>query len=234
MYSEGMGSEMYEKEGITFPRCTDIISDSTNKSQGLIQWSANQAVEYIRANCDEPSCPFYMVDESDLEQARFAYKDTSKIALDVGSDVHNAIEKHLKKESYTLVSTQAEQAFKAFIEWEDSVELKPLLLEQTVWGDRWGGTLDMVCMLNGKKYVVDFKTSKAFYMTEMGAQIAAYRSCIADAKGSGILRLDKETGLPFWKDFSKRYSRDLKVFEAMVTLYFLRHPRVAKRFEKGE
>jgi len=229
---------MYEKDGIEFPRCTHIIGDCTDKSNGLVQWSANEACRWIRDNVtqtwplDANQLSHYLVTEHHLEQARYAYKDTSQIALDVGSEVHNAIEKCLKNEPFGLTSLQAENAFDAFLAWKCDVDLQPLALEQTVWGERWAGTADCICLLKGKKYVIDWKTSKAFYMTEMGAQIAAYRSCIPDVVGSGILRLDKETGMPQWKDFSKRYERDLSVFNAMVSLYYLKHPRVAARFNE--
>lgn len=233
---------MYEKDGIVWPRVTDIISDCTNSSHGLMQWSANQVVEWIKENCKyqwETSTDLgihYLCSDEHLEQARYAYKDTSRIALDVGSDVHNAIEKHLKKESYTLVSTQAEQSFKAFIEWENEVALEPMKLEQTVWGDRWAGTLDFYGVYKGKIYIIDWKTSKAFY-PEMRYQVAAYRSVqsanFVGVSGCGVLMLDKETGMPTFKDTSKTYSRDLETFNAMVNLYYLRHPRIRKQFEKG-
>jgi len=242
---------MYEKNGIVYPRCTDIISDCTNKSGGLVQWAANQAVEWIREKCRYQwrttttqgiQC---LCSDEHLEQARFAYKYTSKIARDVGSDVHNAIEKHLKGESYTLVSTQAESAFNAFLEWELEVDLDPIHLEQPVWGDRWAGTLDFYGWYKNKLYVIDWKTSKAFY-PEMRYQVAAYQYATTEKAyreqgdmgmvpgGCGVLMLDKETGMPTFKDTSKTYEKDLETFNKMVELYFLRHPRIAKRFEKGE
>lgn len=226
----------YEKHGIKYPRCTDIISDSTNKSGGLVQWAANQAVEWVTNNMKKSEAggrdDFIITDEL-LEQARFAYKDTSKIALDVGSDVHNAIERHLKGEPYTLVSDQAKRAFEAFLTWEKEVGLKPLKTELIVWSKRWAGTLDFWGYYKGKVYVIDWKTSKKFY-PEMRYQVAAYRSGGTSIHGCGVLMLDKETGMPTFKDTSKTYEKDLITFNAMVELYFLRHPRIAKRFEKGE
>jgi hypothetical protein len=86
--------------------------------------------------------------------------------------------------------------------------------------------MDWLGMLNGKLTVIDYKVSKKIY-PEHRYQVAAYRSCVG-AEACGILRLDKETGLPEYKDYSKSYEKDLAVFQAMVNLYFLRHPRVAK------
>ena len=84
-------------------------------------------------------------------------------------------------------------------------------------------------MFDGKKYVIDWKSSKAIYASDYGPQIAAYRSTFDDVEGCGILRLDKLTGEPEWKDFSKRYESDLNIFNKMVELYFARHPIIAKK-----
>ena len=256
----------YEKDGIKYPRCTEIISDSTNKSNGLVRWSANEAVKWIRDNCEYKSQSTtsrpqeYHATDADLEQARYAYKDTSKIALDVGSEVHAAIEGYLKGTGHGLTSHQATNAFSAFLDWEQEVDLIPIALEQTVWGDRWAGTLDFFGYYKGKLYVVDWKTSKAFY-PEMRYQVAAYRSAMIPMvekqasensydmtdtsnlydleierltpKGCGVLMLDKTTGMPKFKDTSKTYEQDLKVFEAMVEIFYLRHPKIRKRFEGG-
>lgn len=222
----------YEKDGIKYPRCTDIISDCTNKSDGLIQWAANQVVEWIRENSDRNG-NLFLVTGSDLDDARYNFKETSQTALDVGSEVHNAIEKHLKGECYTLTSDQAKNGFEAFLQWQEVNKLIPEALELTMYSKRWAGTLDFVGTFNGKKYVIDWKTSKAFY-PEMRYQVAAYRSVAGAVDGCGVLMLNKETGMPTFKDTSKTYKKDLQVFNKMLELYFLKHPRIAKRFEGGE
>ena len=119
--------------------------------------------------------------------------------------------------------------FVAFLEWRDAVKLEPIALEETVYGNCWGGTLDFRGLLDGKPYVIDFKTSKAIYASDYGPQIAAYKSTFDNVDGCGILRLDKETGLPEWKDFSKRYESDLNVFNKMVELFMARHPIISKK-----
>ena len=119
--------------------------------------------------------------------------------------------------------------FVAFLEWRDAVKLEPIALEETVYGNCWAGTLDLRCNLNGVPYVIDFKTSKAIYASDYGPQIAAYRSTFGMIEGCGILRLDKETGLPEWKDFSKRYESDLNIFNKMVELFMTRHKIIAKK-----
>lgn len=235
----------YKKDGKELPRCTDIISDCTDKSGPLTQWAANMVCEWIRKNGNYVPLehPFFKngywcLDESNLEQARIHFKEISQTALDVGSMVHKAVEDYLKGKPVVFTAEtpdQVQEAFAAFRKWENDHNLKPISLEQTVYGDCWAGTLDFLGYFDDKLYVIDWKSSKAHYK-EMDYQVAAYRS-VSDgidkpfsdiAQGCGVLRLDKETGLPEWKDTSKTYEKDLAVFNAMKRLYFLRHPKVAK------
>jgi len=150
---------------------------------------------------------------------------------------------------------QIMNAVNAFWDWAQEHNLKPISLETTVYGDGWAGTLDFYGYFNDKLYVIDWKSSKAHYPS-MRYQVAAYRDAkqIEDLEkngvtfpdfkskflpieqciqGCGVLRLDKETGLPDWKDTSKTYKSDLAVFHAMVDLYFLRHPKIRKQ-ARGE
>ena len=263
----------YEKDGIKYPRCTQIISDCTSKGDAMTQWAANCVVEWIRDNAKTaPTAEFacceldignpqdYCVTEEDLNQARFAYKKVSDKALDVGSQVHAFIELYLNAkinksetilkmvDKYEKLPGEVQNAFDAFQNWEKDHNLKPIELEKTVYGSRWAGTLDFYGYFDDKLYVIDWKTSKAKnkktgkgIYPEMRYQVAAYRWAMDEieipkpgpnaSQGCGVLRLDKETGMPDWKDTSKTYKQDLKVFNSMVQLYFDRHETIAKRFE---
>lgn len=259
-------SRYYKVDKLKYPSVTTIIGDCTDKSGPLTQWAANMVCQWLRENCEEDfnhgsEEKFYEVYEDDLNNARFNFRNVSKEALDVGSEVHNLIERHLKNQSTTNmpISTQADKAFNAFLQWKKEHDIEPIAIEKTVYGPHWAGTLDFLGRMNGKLYVIDWKSSKAIY-PEMRYQIAAYRwACEEQAKvdtnrhlgvektkttipvetwltefqgrmpsGCGILRLDKETGMPEFKDTSKSYEQDLVIFNAMVELYFARHPRIRK------
>jgi len=258
-------SHKYRKDGFEYPSVTTIISDCTDKSGALTQWAANMVVAYIKESCDllqdideGGEHGYYDVPSNVLEQSRFNFRNVSQEALDIGSAVHSAIEYYLKTGREPKIEHEKVLAgFVAFLEWKDEVHLEPIALEETVYGNCWGGMLDFRGWLQlkewsmRKQYVIDFKTSKAIYPADMGPQIAAYRYAktkelqeiwdgydkerfngIYEASlitGSGILRLDKETGLPEWKDFSKRYESDLNIFNKMVELYFARHPIIARK-----
>ena len=172
---------------------------------------------------------FWAVTQNDLKNAQKNYKDISKEALDVGSEVHAAIEYYLKTgKEPKIENEQVIAGYIAFLEFKDEHQLFPLALEETVYGDHFGGMLDYRGLFDKKEYVIDWKSSKRHY-PEMRYQIAAYRSCKPSAEGSGILRLDKVTGLPDWKDHSATYEQDLKVFRIMVELFYETHPRLAKK-----
>jgi len=160
-------SRYYDVDDKKYPSVTTIIGDCTDKSAPLTQWAANMVVEWIRENAvmleDYEKKIFYEVDDVQLDKARFNFGDVSKKALDIGSEVHNLIELHLKGKS-TLnmpISVQADKAFHAFLMWAKEHELKPISIEQTVYGNGWAGTLDFYGYFDGKLYVIDWKSSKA-------------------------------------------------------------------------
>lgn len=269
----------YKKEGIVFPRCTDIIGDCTDKSYALNEWSTGCVVEWIRENVGQEEMGVYALTDKHLDNARYAYKTVSKEALDVGSEVHDWIEKYLGSPDYPDIdydhyykdkTPEVFAAITAFLDWAHEHDLRPIEVEKTVYASRWAGTLDFYGYFNDKLYIIDWKTSKprnkktgkGIY-PESRYQVAAYRSAMENnetvrivkeygdrkengrmimdvqeiqkhlkpIEGCGVLRLDKETGMPNWNDTSKTYEKDLRVFNAMVNLYFERHPIVAKRFE---
>jgi len=222
-------SHTYKIDEYKYPSVTTIISDCTDKSGALTQWAANQVVEWIRQSClADSSEGAYQVFEDQLENARFHFREVSQEALDVGSAVHHAIEHYLRTGREPKIDhEQAVNGYLAFLEWADKHELETHRTELTVYSNCWAGTLDWYGRLNGRMTVIDFKSSKAIY-PEYRYQIAAYRSVVG-AEASAILRLDKETGYPEYRDYSKSYEKDLKVFQAMVRLYMLRHPRIAAK-----
>ena len=236
----------YPKGEFLLPSVTKIIGDCTDKTRVISQWSANMVVEWVKKNCakSKGNFPHWKVNEEQLNQARFNFREVSDEALAVGSAVHAAIEEYLKtgKEPCTD-HPQIVAGYVAFLEWMDENKVEPIAVEEAVYGNCWAGTLDLRCWLTmkgwseRKQYVIDFKTSKAIYANDYGPQIAAYRSVFdnldvfveSPVAGCAIVRFDKESGYYEWKDFSSRFEKDLKVFNKMVELYMLRHKIIAKK-----
>lgn len=229
-------------DGRKLASVTTIISDCTDKSGALTQWAANSAVAWLRQNCridnSHPEGPSFRVYEEDLDNARFHFRDISKEARDIGSEVHEAIQNYLKtgKEPHAP-SDEVLSAFLAFLEFKDEHQMETEATELIVYGDTWAGTLDWLGLFDGKRTVLDWKTNKNKIYKESYYQIAAYRAAYGEedyAADSGLIescgcvRIDKVTGYPEYKCTDKTYDEDLDVFLSMVDLYYKRHPRIRK------
>jgi len=209
----------YKINDITYPSVTTILG-ILDKSSALIPWAVRLAVKYCEANKDDP-----MVFDRALKE----WRKVSEEAMDIGSEIHKLIELYIKdgRDAVGQLRPEVENGFLAFLEWEQENGCEWLQSEMTVINSSAGyaGTLDAIVKFTkgkmaGKTYVIDFKSSKGFY-DGYGKQIAAYRfACGQEVDGMGVLRLDKETGEPEFKDYSEGYERKLQAFHALVDFYY--------------
>lgn len=189
------------------PRVSDILK-LLNKP-ALMYWSVNCCCDYLQQqfqgrNNIKASSLF-----EKIEKARKEWQKVQKEALDIGNQVHQAIHYFLTHncQEPKIEDNQVLNAFVAFLEWKDKNNLIPIVCEKIVYGKDYAGTTDLVCMLNNKITLIDFKSSKAVY-DENWFQIAAYSNAWdldnnPQIEQAGILRLDKKTGFPEWKIIEK-------------------------------
>lgn len=234
-------------KGIKWPSPTNIISDVTDKSGALTQWAANMTVEWLKDNAKflhgvykdfkgNETENHYEVTDTHLNQARFNFRNVSKRALDVGSQVHDAVRMWIVSgKEPSEPDEQVLSAFLAFLEFWDANKMETIKTEERLFLDDWCMQYDWYGLFNGKKFVLDWKSSKDFYRN-MRIQVAAYRGGLIEkenvVEGHGCVRLDKETGLCEFKDYSKFFDQDWKEFLLSKELYFARHPIIAKQFNK--
>ena len=197
------------------------------------------------------------ISTDDISKAKKEYKDVSQTALDIGTQIHDLIEQYLKtgKDPFKELKDEVTNGFLAFLEWEKDnieswIESEAVTVNET-WG--YAGTLDAIAkMKDGRVMVIDFKSSKGFY-SGYDMQIASYRYARETMNGEykialpyppfktykkvylpmkidgmGVLRLDKVTGLPEWKDYSKVYERKLETFKTLTKFYYLNADRRLK------
>jgi len=122
---------------------------------------------------------------------------------DVGTLCHNIIECYLKKQEvdYSDYTPNqrilAENASKKFFEWEKKNDFKVLQSELQLVSEKYlfGGTCDIYGELNGKKTLIDIKTSKGCY-PEHFCQVSAYRLLLREngyiVDDAKILRIGRE------------------------------------------
>jgi len=201
------------------PSVTTILS-TVKKIPG--PWYSKMAVNYLKDNLLDKlidgSIGLKELRKMDLPKlmkyAKATAKRESDKAADVGSQVHELIEMYFKVSPgpgvvyYPLdlpTKPEIDVPYNAFLDWIDKNDVHCQLSEHKIYSRLgYAGTLDFIGMVNGRQYLVDFKSSKGFW-PEMPMQIAAYAHAHhemthEDIEGAGILRLDKKTGMPEWRE----------------------------------
>lgn len=225
------GKRYYETpSGKLLPSVTTILSILDKPA--LIQWSANVSTEFlfdeikkrqVAGNFDLKSKKAQEL----LKEAKRSRYAISKQATDIGTSVHNAIEDYINTgKKATLTNEKAKLSFSSFFKWADENKFKPLETEVFVWSDKMNcaGTFDCVGNIHGVKFLIDFKTSKGFYEPSMPLQLSAYAKAYEERtknkiEGIGILRLDKTTGMPFFKDYTDERKKYTKMFWCLSQYY---------------
>lgn len=223
---------VHQKTNQVVPSVTTVLSILDKPA--LVWWSANETSMYIRNAFDsladkqnmihKPLHELYPI----FEKAPKEFRKVSAEALNIGSEVHSAVEFYNKnKAEPKCINDKVLSGFLAYLEWEAKNAVQPIQLEHTVYDadGTYAGTCDMVCLLNGKKYLVDFKTTKQPSgnkpYDEWKMQLAAYADCVDGIEGIGILRLDKESGFPDFYDLTEYMESGLAAFKALLTAYTL-------------
>ena len=172
----------YSYNGILVPRVTHILSEMIHDDY-LMNW-ANYIGRYKKQN----------------------HNDVRSQSAHIGTEVHSAIEKYVSLnyiETFELEDNvfnriKMKNAFYSFKQWWDIIQMhnfKILFQEQPLVCKYYGGTLDMFIMIDGLKYLIDFKTSNHFNY-KYHLQTAAYRRILyyeygIDTDGILILKLSK-------------------------------------------
>lgn len=219
----------YYIDEIKFPSVTTILS-LLDKSQPLMQWATNIAIEYIKEHIDELQIKtsgqiFYA--------AKRQHRELKEHAADIGTRTHLLIERFLKEQPYEdLIDEETFKPFSAFRNWLENRSFKLIDGERIVWNKKYrvAGTVDIVGNIDGKVCLLDLKTSKAIY-PEMLLQISAYRKMYEEVTNTkiqklSILRLDKITGNFEWKEYTiKEYRKALKMFIYLTKYWHLKNDR---------
>jgi hypothetical protein len=183
------GSRTYLIGDREYPSVTTILS--VIDKPALIAWAANEE----RTACLEAAANLYvdlhrtpLMDplvyratlEARLGQVKAHKRETAK-AMDLGTQVHRAIEHQTRKTLGQRVGPEpalVDDALWAYMAWQDWAQthaVRPVLIEQTVWSTAHGyaGTTDLVAWMDGRLTLCDYKTGKAVY-PEARLQVAAY------------------------------------------------------------
>jgi len=221
----------YKLDGVDYPSVTTIIGQLDKPA--LKGWAAGCAVDYIADRLDQVQHPKgpHTVDNI-LADARKAYNLKSDKAKSIGTIVHDALEWYIKdgRDALGKYPAEVENALMAFFDWEKKNRVEWEASEVTLFhrGKGYAGTCDAIATINGARYLIDLKTSRAIY-DEYRLQLAAYRQAYnIDSPNPidnvGVLRLDKETGEPEMRDLTTRIDQYTKAFD-VLTMFYYAHKR---------
>ena len=216
----GIDDSNYSYNGKIVPRVTHILSEMLHEDS-LMSWS-----NYIGL------------------YKKQKYNEVLQRAADIGTYTHSAIERKilynedLDSELIPLyLRSEVLSAYSAFCSWWDVIQMQDyevIYSEETLVCMYYGGTLDLLVKINGKIYLVDFKTSNHVgYKYHL--QLAAYRRMLAIERnihidGCIILKLNKTNSVfeEYMIDLHNpnesifMYNCD-QAFMSLVHSYFYRH-----------
>ena len=239
MYTFDEKTHTHTLDGKKLTGVTTVIG-VVSKGDGLIQWSANEAVNFL-----DNYLKLYKWDELTekdqqviLNEAKTAWKNSRDTAGDKGKDTHAIVEMIIKYaikngkgmingEWMSIVnilvdSDEKKAQITQFLDW--AKDKKFLESERNIYSrELWvGGIVDFVYELNGEVYIGDVKTAKAIYPTNFW-QTSAYQYCLQEmglypkVKGFTIVRLGKDGSFDVKENFS--YDDNIEGFKSALTIY---------------
>ena len=214
---------------IKIPSVTKVIGILDKPA--LLSWAARITAEYLINLIPDIKSGDLVLSPEDAKNLFYKAKaEASRIrdeAADIGTKTHEAIEDYLKtKKKPKGLEPEVQKTFNAFIAFAKEMKLGEIIESEKILYSTYGyaGRMDILAYLGGKKYLIDVKTSKGFYK-EMPLQLSAYCAAYEEMTknkitGMGIIRLSKEDGLPYWRDYTEE--RDVSFQQFLCLLDFVK------------
>lgn len=124
---------------------------------------------------------------------------------------------------------QAENCLLSYYEWEKGKVIEVIVAEEPLVSEayRYGGTPDLVALVDGVPTLIDLKTGKGIY-DEYALQLAAYEQLVTEDIGETldarlILRIgrDEDEGFEVRTFSDKQIDRAWRQFRALLDFYWI-------------
>lgn len=167
-----------------------------------------------------------------------------------GTNVHNAIDQYLNGSEIMLINSDGSENY-TWEEWKmiarfmnffsyEGIDRETLEVEQMLFSKSLeiGGTADLVCMIDDKRWLIDHKTSNALHKTYK-IQLAVYKTMWEEQNPGktidhyGVLWVNAKTRThrpPLqgkgWqlKDYSHDYDHDMKLYRSVRRIWNEENP----------
>ena len=142
--------------------------------------------------------PFIAKWANSLGWKRQSYDKVLEESADRGTFVHEVLNAYIFRQGKKFNLSNPEvmnflyETIDIFKDFEKSNDFKPVWGEKSFSLEKFGGTVDLYCNLNGLDTIIDFKTSKRFYSShfiQLGAYIQLLEANDYNVDQVGILRI---------------------------------------------
>jgi len=211
------------------------VTGKLDKSGALMGWVAKLMAVYLN---DKITQKIEITPEV-IEEAKKRYRDAKTEAADIGTSIHDWIEKWIKNKSVSMPSEDIRviNGITAFLKWQTKQKMifNKKDSERLVYSKKYkyAGKLDAIATIKRKKVIIDFKSSGGIY-NEYRYQLASYWHAYEEEFGKTfdhgmIVRFDKETGnfdenVNILRITRDEYIKDFSAFEGLL--------KVARREEE--
>ena len=173
--------------------------------------------------------PFIAKWANSLGWKRQSYDKVLEESANKGTFVHELLHEYLFKEGKKFNISNPDivnfiyENINAFKDFEKQHILKPIWGEKPWSTNRYGGTVDLYCNLDGKDTILDFKTSKRFYSSHF-IQLGAYTQLLEEhginVDQVAILRVrDGECNIKIIsRDEIQQY---IEIFNTLTDLFYM-------------
>ena len=151
--------------------------------------------------------PFIAKWANSLGWKRQSYDKVLEESANKGTFVHELLHEYLFKEGKEFDISNPDtvnfiyENINAFKDYLKTVKFEPIWGEKSYSTTRYGGTIDLLCKINGDLTILDFKTSKRFYSShfiQLGAYIQLLEKHDIYVEQVGICRIkDGEVNVKF-------------------------------------
>lgn len=186
------------------------ITSIIDKSRVLINWAINLAKDHFQKFMEETGALSLTVQDLEpvVKEALNQHNVKRDEAADIGSQTHDIAQKigEAMRDGLDIPKLPEDlpegvvHGVSAFIEWVMTYNVKFLECERMLYSRKhnYVGLTDAIISIDGKKYLIDYKTSKGIY-SEMQYQLAAYTLAYEEETGDKLdgrmlIHFDKLTG----------------------------------------
>jgi hypothetical protein len=188
--------EVNDKLGIVQVTIADerwYVKETTDTTTGLPTFSYVPSVTWIAGHYPKGIAFYKWLADQGWDESQ-AIKQA---AGDKGSKVHDAISAILRGEEVRIDSkflNRSTEQFEeltleecdcilSFVNWRKEVQPESIAWDVVVFSEKYGyaGMIDYICKIDGKNYIVDFKTSQQVW-PEYELQVSAYKKPIESAE----------------------------------------------------